>query len=244
MITHLHADHAGGLAALEGLVKVGFVGLPTGARAKRSQIISTAESLCGSDGVREVAAGDTFSAGDIALSVVSPAAAVEDASANESSVVLLATAVGFSAVLTGDAESDVLQPLVDQGALGDIDVLKVGHHGSAGAVSDSVLATLRPEYALISVGTGNKFGHPRASTLDELARGGSRVVRTDESGDITVQVGADDYAVRTVARPHRDEHVGRCRRLPATWRRHGGVCDTGQEPNDPRTAHPRHRTGA
>ncbi len=64
-----------------------------------------------------------------------------------------------------------------EGVLGDIDVLKVGHHGSAGAVSDSVLATLKPEYALISVGAGNKFGHPKRSTLDELARGGSRVVQ-------------------------------------------------------------------
>ncbi len=148
VITHLHADHAGGLPALEGLVRVGFIGVPAGARVKRSQTLSTAEALCGPAGVQEVTAGDAFSAGSIALTVVSPAAAVEDASANESSVVLLASAPGFSALLTGDAEGDVLQPLVDQHVLGDIDVLKVGHHGSGGAVSDSVLATLKPEYAL------------------------------------------------------------------------------------------------
>ena len=198
VITHMHADHAGGLGALEGLVKVGFIAVPAGTRAKRSQILTTAERLCGPDGVREVAAGDTLAAGSFALSVVSPTAAVEDASANEASVVLLASVPGFSAVLTGDAESDVLAPLIAQRALGDIDVLKVGHHGSAGAVSDSVLASLKPEYALISVGSGNKFGHPKRSTLDELARGGSRVVRTDESGDITVHVGQTGYTVRAV----------------------------------------------
>ncbi len=114
VITHMHADHAGGLAALEGLVSVGFIGMPAGARAKRSEILSTAESLCGPAGVQEVTAGDTLAVGQIALAVVSPSTAVEDASANESSVVLLASAPAFAAVLTGDAESDVLQQLVDQ----------------------------------------------------------------------------------------------------------------------------------
>ncbi len=67
VITHLHADHAGGLSALEGLVTVGFVGVPAGSLAEESQILSTARSLCGPNGIRELVAGDALSAGDIAL---------------------------------------------------------------------------------------------------------------------------------------------------------------------------------
>ena len=209
------------------------------------QILSTAESLCGPAGVREVTAGDTLAAGRIALTVVSPSAAVEDASANESSVVLLASAPAFSAVLTGDAESDVLQQLVDQRVLGDIDVLKVGHHGSGGAVSDGVLATLRPEYALISVGAGNKFGHPKRSTLDELARGGSKVVRTDESGDITVRIGQTGYSVQAARRTA--ERAPVCPTVSASRRRGDAQTAYATLESDQaaaRRSFPRFRTGA
>ena len=68
-------------------------------------------------------------------------------------------------------------------------MLKVGHHASLDAVSDSTLEVLKPEYTLISVGEGNKFGHPKAETLELLERAGSRVLRTDRGGDLTVKVG-------------------------------------------------------
>ena len=70
--------------------------------------------------------------------------------------------------------------------LGDIDVLKVGHHGSAGAVDEPAMETLRPEVALISVGAGNRFGHPTAETLGLLEQYGAKVFRTDLQGDVCV----------------------------------------------------------
>lgn len=196
VITHLHADHAGGMSALDGLVPVQEVDFAQGACAKGSSALTQARTLVGADKIRELSAGSRIDVGGLEVEVVAPLAAVGDGSANESSVVLLVRSTGFRAVLTGDAEDCVLDSLVASGVLDDIDVLKVGHHGSVGAVSDATMAVLKPEYSLISVGEGNRFGHPKASTLDELTRGGSRVVRTDSGGDITVRISPEGYSVR------------------------------------------------
>ena len=200
VITHLHSDHAGGLPALEGLVRVDRIYFASGAIRQPSEALVVARRLVGGGHVGELKSGDVMSVGGIAVETLWPTAPVTDGAENESSVVVHAQAQGFSAVLTGDAEGEVLDELAGAGRLSDIDVLKVGHHGSAGAVSDTSMALLRPEWALISVGAGNRFGHPRQSTLEELSAGGACVVRTDEGGDITVTGSASGCVVRSRVR--------------------------------------------
>jgi competence protein ComEC len=188
VITHLHADHYGGLGGLEGLVKVPVVFVASGALGADSPALDVAMRLAGRRGVRELCGGMSLRLEHLVLDVVWPREEVDDAATNEASVVLRAREGAFSALLTGDAEAIVLDQLVRDGTLGDIDVLKVGHHGSAEAVSQVDMGTLRPEWALISVGRGNRFGHPTGSTVRLLAESGSRVVRTDQSGDVTVNI--------------------------------------------------------
>lgn len=67
------------------------------------------------------------------------------------------------------------------------DVLKVGHHGSSTSTSDAFLAAVRPDVAVISVGAGNKYGHPSGDVLRALSRGGAQVLRTDEAGTVIVR---------------------------------------------------------
>jgi beta-lactamase superfamily II metal-dependent hydrolase len=67
------------------------------------------------------------------------------------------------------------------------DVLKVGHHGSATSSSDAFLAAVNPAVALISVGAGNRYGHPSVDVLRALSRVGAEVLRTDEAGTIIVR---------------------------------------------------------
>jgi len=201
VITHLHADHSGGLSALEGLVQVDAVYFAAGALKSPSEAASVARAIVGDGVVGELKAGERLAVGATTLDVLWPREPVEDASENASSVVLrLASSAGFSAVLTGDAEGDVLDQLAKGGGLADVDAIKVGHHGSAGAVSESSMALLRPEWALISVGTGNRFRHPTASTLRELGQRGARIVRTDQRGDITLSRGRGGCVVRTRVR--------------------------------------------
>lgn len=92
-------------------------------------------------------------------------------------------------LLTGDAEADVLDSLTRRGRLPDVDVLKVGHHGSGEAVSRLSLLALRPERAVVSVGADNRFGHPDARTLELLAEMGCEIRRTDVDGDVTAVPG-------------------------------------------------------
>ena len=100
--------------------------------------------------------------------------------------------------MVGDAEHDQLAALIDEGALPKIDIYKVGHHGSKNALTEEQAMRLRPALSLISVGAGNRYGHPAEKTLSSLKDCGSTVFRTDVSGDIVCDFTKGGIAVRTV----------------------------------------------
>jgi competence protein ComEC len=91
-------------------------------------------------------------------------------------------------LLVGDAERAEEDWLLARHA-GQLhaDVLKVGHHGSSTSSSDEFLAAVHPALAVISVGAGNKYGHPSGDVIRALARVGAEVLRTDETGTIVVR---------------------------------------------------------
>jgi competence protein ComEC len=97
----------------------------------------------------------------------------------------------MSVLLGSDAEGAVLRRL----SLGQVDVLKVSHHGSADPQLEAVLASMRPSVGVISVGAGNSFGHPTAATLATLERFGVDVRRTDQDGAVTVSAGSGGLLV-------------------------------------------------
>lgn len=102
---------------------------------------------------------------------------------NGGSIVTLLEAGGARFLLPGDAEADALERY----HLPAVDVLVVGHHGSRGAVSDTLLDNLRVRLAVISVGADNSFGHPDAGTLTTLMNAGGTVLRTDRSGWVSLR---------------------------------------------------------
>ena len=102
---------------------------------------------------------------------------------NGGSVVALLDIGGARVLLPGDAEADTLV----QYRLPALDVLVVGHHGSRDAVSGSLLDALHPGLAVISVGKDNTFGHPDPSTIALLRAAGETIVRTDESGWVSLK---------------------------------------------------------
>lgn len=184
VITHGDADHAGGAAAVLRSVDVGVVLHPPRPADGWSDAMSATLDAAGGDvPTVEVRGGARVTASTWTFAVLWPQDPLAPGGEpNEGSVVMRAQAPGLRALLTGDAESPVLAGL----GLGAVDVLKVAHHGSADDGLARLLARTRPRAAVISVGEGNTFGHPRPEILRALTAAGVRVWRTDRDGDITL----------------------------------------------------------
>ena len=105
---------------------------------------------------------------------------------NNYSVVMRLDFGETSIMLTGDAEEQVEEQLLEMYGTDmlDCDILKVGHHGSDSSSTSEFLAAVTPEFALISCGEGNSYGHPHAVTVTNLTAIGADIYRTDELGSI------------------------------------------------------------
>ena len=103
---------------------------------------------------------------------------------NETSVVLRLDYKNTSFLFTGDAGFPTEEQLLARGAPIDVDVLKVGHHGSRYASSETFLKAVTPRIAVIEVGAKNTYGHPTPETLSRLAAVGATVFRTDQDGTV------------------------------------------------------------
>jgi competence protein ComEC len=106
---------------------------------------------------------------------------------NERSVVLYLLEADKGILLMGDAGDQAEKRLVEMSDLPDIDYLKVGHHGSKYASTLEFLQKVRPELAVISVGSKNTYGHPTGETLSRLEQVGAEVRRTDKVGTIVIE---------------------------------------------------------
>jgi beta-lactamase superfamily II metal-dependent hydrolase len=105
---------------------------------------------------------------------------------NANSVVTRLDYGEFSMLLTGDAEAQTEQRMIQKGSRLDADVLKVGHHGSRYATSDDLLRVGKFKAAIISCGTDNRYGHPSQEALDRIKGAGVKLYRTDLEGEVTI----------------------------------------------------------
>ena len=109
---------------------------------------------------------------------------MESSEPNNTSIVLRVVYGETSFLFTGDAEKEEEEDIIASGYTLDSDVLKVGHHGGASSTTELFLQSVRPLYAVISVGAGNPYGHPARETLSRLSDAGVKLYRTDMQGDI------------------------------------------------------------
>jgi competence protein ComEC len=195
VLTHPQRDHIGGAASVIDGLGVGVVADPGIEAPSADHEAAVAAARAHGVPVVVVHAGETFRIGRLRLRILwpdEPGLPSEDP--NQHAVVALASYGATDVLLTADAESDVTSRL----RLRAIEVLKVAHHGSEDPGLPDLLRVLRPRIAVISVGKGNDYDHPRPETIAALGQvAGLRMYRTDEDGRIVVESDGRRISVRS-----------------------------------------------
>lgn len=163
------------------------------------------------------AVGTAFTFGTGSFEILAPSE-IDQNDSNGNSVAIKLTNGNNSFIFTGDAESSSESVMCASGINLDCDVLVPGHHGSATATSWEFLEKTVPEYAVISCGVDNQYGHPDKDTMDKLQSMDIQVFRTDKQGTITVTSDGTDLTWSTD---------------PCNDYTPGDVNDTGTQPQEP-----------
>lgn len=132
--------------------------------------------------VTHPAAGAVYPLGDADFTVLAPQEISQES--NNNSIAIRIVNGDNSFLLTGDAQTESEEAMCSLALPLKTDVICPGHHGSYNATSELFLDYTQPEYAVISCGADNEYGHPHQETLQRLADHGVTVFRTDELGTI------------------------------------------------------------
>ncbi len=198
MLTHYDLDHAGGVDAVVGRVDLALVG-PSGEAADDR---TAADLAAGGARVQQVSRGPSGMLGELRWSVLWPPARLTGIEpGNDASVTLAFEGVGacidgcLRSIFLGDLGESAQDRLMAAGPVPVVDVVKVGHHGSADQ-SSLLYERLGAVVGVIGVGADNGYGHPTEQLMQMLADAGTTPARTDEDGLILLAPGAEEGTVR------------------------------------------------
>lgn len=192
--THAHEDHIGGMNNIIDNFNIGTFYMPDAITTT-----ATFESVLDSLEAKNIAfqtptVDSTFELGDTTIDVLY--VGTDDTDLNNTSIVLKLTYGNTSVLFMGDAEKEV-ETIIEKKDI-SADVLKVGHHGSNTSSSKTFLEKVNPSYAIISVGTGNSYGHPSNTTIQNLENLNTKIYRTDESGTIIMTTDGTNITFQTI----------------------------------------------
>ncbi len=187
LVTHQHDDHMAGASKLIEKYDVNNIIMP------RLSKINSVDTLTYQDLINnisnrcvnpiEVSAGDSFMLGSATVQILSPQK--QDDNLNNMSIVLKVTYGETSFLFQGDSEDDVEKQLLRSGYDLSANILKVGHHGSNTSSTNSFLETVNPDYAIISCGYDNNYGHPNSFVIERLEGNNITPYITSINGNIT-----------------------------------------------------------
>lgn len=192
--THPHADHIGGMEEVIKKYDIGEIYMP-----KKESTSMTFEKMIDAIDKKNLsihiaeAGKNIFDYSDVRADFLAPQKDYDDL--NNVSAVVKLKCEDKSFLFMGDAESRAELDILSGGEDVSCNVLKVGHHGSTTSSSEQFLEKARPEYAVISCGKGNKYGHPHKETLDKLKQIHANVLRTDEMGTIIIKTDGHNLQV-------------------------------------------------
>lgn len=181
ILTHTHSDHTNGVETLLQKANVDKLYIP--ARIERVAEIKSIAEIAHSRGTKVYAVekDEKLDFGEMKVQLLCSYMSDKENNIGMSAIVKKGN---FDVIITGDLEAEAEEYLVNEKYLPDTEVYIVGHHGSNSSSSDYFLNEIRPEFAVISVGKGNSYGHPSDKTLARLRKHGIVYRRTDESGDV------------------------------------------------------------
>lgn len=184
--THPDMDHIAGLDKIILAFDVEYIYMPITNKSNKemNELYNAIENKT----VINPTASDYFYLGNSKCTILN-SGDTSEVSDNNSSIVLQLDYGETNCLFMGDAENEVEENVI----WNDIDVLKVSHHGSSDATSQTFLETVKPEHSIISVGTNNSHNHPSSETLSNLNAVNSTIYRTDEEGTIILISDGTNY---------------------------------------------------
>lgn len=198
VLTHPHSDHIGGAVAVLDTFDVINV-IMTDAETTTSTYRKVLEKIDKTDcGVIFAEPGNKYLLGEAEFTLLGPVTDYSD-DLNNTSIVLRLTFGKTAFMFTGDAEKSAEQDMLAKfpASYFRADVLKLGHHGSSTSTSDGWFYAVSPEYAVISCGKNNDYGHPHREILSLLKKNGTAYFRTDNDGSIVMF--SDGEAVKIIS---------------------------------------------
>lgn len=182
--THPDSDHIGGLDVIIYKFDCATILLPDYQKDTKTydDVINTMKNKNYNNTLPNV--GDTFQLSDATFTIVAPNNYSYGDTTNNYSIGIILKYGDNSFLFTGDAENEAEEDIVANGIDISADVYQVGHHGSSSSSTELLLDAVNPEYAVISCGEENIYGHPQAEVLNHFRERGIKVFRTDEQGTI------------------------------------------------------------
>ncbi|MGL6173611.1 MAG: DNA internalization-related competence protein ComEC/Rec2 [Cellulosilyticaceae bacterium] len=185
ILSHPHEDHIGGiLELLESGIEISNLFVPVGSRGgtELEELTRRSEGL--DIPIYEIGKRGKIIIEEMVFQAIWPYGEVSEGDLNEQSLVMLMEVGEFRGLFTGDIGKQTEDMIKHE--LEDINWLKVAHHGSKNSTQETFLLQTRPEYAIISCGVNNIYGHPHMQTLETLEQYPIEVLRTDLHGAISI----------------------------------------------------------
>lgn len=204
--THPHADHIGGLDEVIKNLEIGTIIMPRlNHDTKTYEDVLLAVQEKGLK-INSPKIAEDYELGEVKWTILAPNSE-EYESLNNYSVVVKLEYGNNSFLFTGDAESLSEDEILNlhNGALTEIDVLKVGHHGSSSSTCDEFLEEVNPQIAIIQLGEDNSYGHPHQETIEKLENKRIEIYRNDLNGNIMLTSDGDDINVEVKVESNKGE---------------------------------------
>ncbi|MBQ2902497.1 MAG: MBL fold metallo-hydrolase [Agathobacter sp.] len=195
--SHYDADHVSGLIGC--LYAFDVKNVIGSDYVHDSKLYTSFQNAVAKEGetVRHPSVGTKYPFGEAVITILAPAEIMDDSNANSVAIKLSYGESDF--IFTGDADYYSESAMIASGMDLDCEVLSVGHHGSSDSTSEAFLEATSPEYAVISCGKDNDYGHPHKEVVELLNEYQVEILRNDELGTIIMETdGAVIYTAKSI----------------------------------------------